>query len=123
MAQLTPLEVEKIQIAQKNQQDLDQLKLQAGDLLTSLELVKTQTVQKQLEVSKESNDLKNQLEAKYGKNFSILEDYTILTPEELKELQEKEAAKQSDPVEGPVNNPNSTKEPVVESLEAEVVTE
>lgn len=81
MKKLTALEMERIQEIQKSEQDLNQLKAILGDVTVQLELVKSQTLQKQLEVSKTSQELKDSLEAKYGKDFRIQEDGTVLLPE------------------------------------------
>lgn len=83
---LSELEIEKIQKIQKDQQDLNQLKATLGDLVSSLEIVKSQTIQKQMEVAKESQDLQDTLEAKYGKDFKIQEDGTVITSKDNMEV-------------------------------------
>lgn len=86
MKKLTELEIEKIQTVQQKEQELNQLKAVVGDLTIQLELYKSTSIQKQLEVSKESESLKDSLEAKYGKGFQIQEDGTVITSEDNMEV-------------------------------------
>lgn len=90
MQKLTALEMERIQEIQKSEQELVQMKSLLGDITVQLELVKTQTLQKQVEVSKTSQDLKDSLAAKYGKDFRIQEDGTVVLPENEVETVETE---------------------------------
>lgn len=86
MKKLTELEIEKIQTVQQKEQELNQLKAVVGDLTIQLELYKSTSIQKQLEVSKESESIKELLESKYGKGFKIQEDGTIITSEDNMEV-------------------------------------
>lgn len=88
MDKLTALELEKIQQHQSNNEKLGQMKLHLGDLITQTELLKAQLVSFNIEVMNESEQIKTQLELKYGKDFTIQPDGSIIKPESEEIIEE-----------------------------------
>ena len=81
MRKLTELELEKIQQLHQNENELNQLKFQLGDLTTQISVLSDLVKQKHIVLMNENSALKEALEAKYGKDFRISEDGTIMETE------------------------------------------
>lgn len=78
MKKVTELELEKIQQFTKDQNDLNQLKFQLGDLTTQVSVLSDLVKQKHIMLMKAESELGSTLEAKYGKGFQIDQDGNIV---------------------------------------------